>query len=98
MTSNATKTAGNRRSSAAGGFGPAPRSLYRFKEVYIHGVDPNVLVFKSMSQPKKLILTGTDGRQYMVICKGNDQLWKDARVMDVNRVCLKSYCLQKIIY
>lgn len=40
----------------------------------------------SLEQPKKLTLVGTDGKRYAVLCKGKDELRKDARLMDVSRV------------
>lgn len=43
-------------------------------------------VFRSISLPKKLTFIGSDGRNYDVICKPDDQLCKDARVIDVGRV------------
>ncbi|VDM78243.1 unnamed protein product [Strongylus vulgaris] len=56
-------------------------------EVFISSVDPDYLVLKSMLRPKRIALRGGDGRQYLIMCKPNDELRKDARFMDVNRVC-----------
>ena len=39
----------------------------------------------SLEMPKKLALIGTDGKKYPVLCKGKDELRKDARLMDVCR-------------
>lgn len=66
--------------------GPAPQSKYRFNEVWIHGVHNRMEVFRSISLPKKLTFIGSDGRNYDVICKPDDQLCKDARVIDVGRM------------
>ncbi|RCN39391.1 hypothetical protein ANCCAN_14669 [Ancylostoma caninum] len=55
-------------------------------EVFISSVDPNYLVLKSMLRPKRIALRGGDGRRYLIMCKPNDELRKDARFMDVNRM------------
>ncbi|KAK6741314.1 hypothetical protein RB195_009269 [Necator americanus] len=55
-------------------------------EVFISSVDPDYLVLKSMVRPKRIALRGGDGRRYLIMCKPNDELRKDARFMDVNRM------------
>ncbi|KAL3114371.1 hypothetical protein niasHT_013661 [Heterodera trifolii] len=55
-------------------------------EVFIHGVDSNFECLKSLEAPKKMAFIGTDGRTYPLLCKQNDDLCKDARFMDVNRM------------
>ncbi|KIH68306.1 hypothetical protein ANCDUO_01354 [Ancylostoma duodenale] len=66
-------------------------------EVFISSVDPDYLVLKSMLRPKRIALRGGDGRRYLIMCKPNDELRKDARFMDVNRnlavglVCIVSW-------
>ncbi|EYB81603.1 hypothetical protein Y032_0378g287 [Ancylostoma ceylanicum] len=55
-------------------------------EVFISSVDPDYLVLKSMLRPKRIALRGGDGRRYLIMCKPNDELRKDARFMDVNRM------------
>uniref|UniRef100_A0A914GZ67 Serine/threonine-protein kinase ATR n=1 Tax=Globodera rostochiensis TaxID=31243 RepID=A0A914GZ67_GLORO len=58
----------------------------RVREVFIHGVDQNFECLKSLEAPKKMAFIGTDGRTYPLLCKQNDDLCKDARFMDVNRM------------
>ncbi|VDP02016.1 unnamed protein product [Heligmosomoides polygyrus] len=43
-------------------------------------------VLKSLLRPKRIALRGGDGRRYLIMCKPNDELRKDARFMDVNRM------------
>lgn len=40
----------------------------------------------SLEKPKKLILKCDDGQNYPILLKGGDELRKDARVMEFNRV------------
>ncbi|PIO67999.1 hypothetical protein TELCIR_10233, partial [Teladorsagia circumcincta] len=60
-------------------------SLTELPEVFIASVDPDYLVLKSLLRPKRIALRGGDGRRYLIMCKPNDELRKDARFMDVNR-------------
>ncbi|VDM60484.1 unnamed protein product [Angiostrongylus costaricensis] len=39
-----------------------------------------------MLKPKRIALRGGDGRRYLIMCKPCDELRKDARFMDVNRM------------
>lgn len=41
---------------------------------------------RSLANPKKMSFIGTDGKNYMLLCKANDELRKDARFLDVNNV------------
>ena len=43
----------------------------------------------SLQKPKKLVLVGQDGRKYPFLCKPNDDLRKDARLMDFNSMINK---------
>lgn len=43
----------------------------------------------SLQKPKKLVFRGTDGRSYIFLCKPNDDLRKDARLMDFNAMINK---------
>ncbi|KAK6009331.1 hypothetical protein OSTOST_25763, partial [Ostertagia ostertagi] len=61
-------------------------SLTELPEVFIASVDPDYLVLKSLLRPKRIALRGGDGRRYLIMCKPNDELRKDARFMDVNRM------------
>lgn len=41
---------------------------------------------KSLVRPKKITILGSDGKKYPLMCKAKDELRKDARLMDFNRV------------
>lgn len=43
---------------------------------------------KSMVRPKKITLVASDGKRYALMCKAKDELRKDCRLMDINRVGL----------
>ncbi|MFH4978541.1 hypothetical protein AB6A40_005250 [Gnathostoma spinigerum] len=57
-----------------------------FKNIYIQSVEEKFLVLKSMVRPKKLTLIASDGNRYSVMCKAKDELRKDSRLMDINRM------------
>lgn len=39
---------------------------------------------KSVQAPRKITVKGSDGKDYFFLCKPNDDLRKDARVMEIN--------------
>ena len=41
-----------------------------------------------MVRPKKVTILASDGKRYALMCKAKDELRKDGRLMDINRVCL----------
>jgi phosphatidylinositol kinase/protein kinase (PI-3 family) len=43
-----------------------------------------VLVMSSLQKPRRISVLGSDGSQYMFLCKSNDDLRKDARMMEFN--------------
>ncbi|KAK9447883.1 uncharacterized protein V1518DRAFT_420696 [Limtongia smithiae] len=45
-----------------------------------------VEIMSSMQKPKKIKLLGSDGRDYLLLCKPLDDLRKDARVMELNNM------------
>ncbi|ORE03351.1 hypothetical protein BCV72DRAFT_251923 [Rhizopus microsporus var. microsporus] len=47
-------------------------------------VMPEVDVMRSLQQPKRITFVGSDGRNYKFLCKANDDLRKDARMMEFN--------------
>ncbi|KAK6043436.1 hypothetical protein COOONC_19059 [Cooperia oncophora] len=71
-------------------------SLTELPEVFIANVDPDYLVLKSLLKPKRIALRGGDGRRYLIMCKPNDELRKDARFMDVNRVRIDGFYISII--
>ncbi|CAJ0950979.1 unnamed protein product, partial [Mesorhabditis belari] len=61
-------------------------------EVFIHEIVDEYMVFASMAKPKKFTVRGMDGKRYDLLAKGGDELRKDARFNDVNRMM---NCLMK---
>ncbi|XP_062515326.1 serine/threonine-protein kinase ATR-like [Corticium candelabrum] len=60
---------------------------------YIVGFDPEIEVIKSMAKPKKIVIRGSDGKGYTMICKPKDDLRKDCRLMEFNS--LVNRCLYR---
>ncbi|KAK9366350.1 hypothetical protein V1509DRAFT_630088 [Lipomyces kononenkoae] len=54
------------------------------RKVTINSLSPNVQVMTSLQKPKKISIIGSDGNEYPILCKPNDDLRKDARMMDLN--------------
>ena len=44
---------------------------------------------KSLAKPRKITITGSDGKKYMFLGKPKDDLRKDARLMDFNSIINK---------
>ena len=53
-------------------------------------MEDDIYIFSSLQRPKRINLKGTDGKQYHFLCKKDDDLRKDMRMMEfasfVNRV------------
>jgi serine/threonine-protein kinase ATR len=43
----------------------------------------------SLQKPKKITIMGTDGKDYIFLCKPKDDLRKDARLMEFNTMINK---------
>ncbi|KAK9235808.1 hypothetical protein V1525DRAFT_445429 [Lipomyces kononenkoae] len=54
------------------------------RKVTIYALSPKVQVMTSLQKPKKICIIGSDGNDYPILCKPNDDLRKDARMMDLN--------------
>ncbi|CDZ97128.1 serine threonine-protein kinase atr [Phaffia rhodozyma] len=63
---------------------PFPVAPVRFAKFF-----DNVEVMSSLVRPKKISLVGDDGQTYSFLCKPNDDLRKDARLMDFNAMINK---------
>jgi len=37
--------------------------------VYIHGIKDEVYIFSSLQKPKRIIILGSDGNEYPMMCK-----------------------------
>uniref|UniRef100_A0AC35TSI5 Non-specific serine/threonine protein kinase n=1 Tax=Rhabditophanes sp. KR3021 TaxID=114890 RepID=A0AC35TSI5_9BILA len=60
--------------------------LQNRKNIYIRSVSTNVEIMTSLIRPKKIILFGSDGKEYPMLCKGSDELRKDLRVVEFNKL------------
>ncbi|XP_032793021.2 serine/threonine-protein kinase ATR [Daphnia magna] len=54
--------------------------------VYIVGVEDTVEVMHSLQKPKKISIRGSDGKLYVFLCKPQDDLRKDFRLMEFNQL------------
>lgn len=55
----------------------------------ITGISDQVQVIASLQKPRKIMLIASDGERYPFLCKPEDDLRKDMRVMDVNTIMNK---------
>ena len=55
-------------------------------KITINSFADNVLVLSSLQRPRKLIVCGSDGKQYGLLCKPKDDLRKDQRLMEFNGI------------
>lgn len=51
--------------------------------VKIAGIADQFEVFQSLIKPKKIVLKGTDGISYPIMCKPKDDLRRDSRMMEI---------------
>ncbi|XP_076061506.1 serine/threonine-protein kinase atr-like isoform X2 [Oratosquilla oratoria] len=58
---------------------PFPRS-----SVYVAGIEDRIEIMQSLQLPKKITLKGSDGQNYVMMCKPKDDLRKDCRLMEFN--------------
>ncbi|KAF8794791.1 Serine/threonine-protein kinase ATR like protein [Argiope bruennichi] len=61
-------------------------NAFPFTPVFIQGFEDTVEVFPSLQKPKKLIVKGSDGKLYPIMCKPKDDLRKDCRLMEFNNL------------
>ncbi|KAJ3024385.1 UNVERIFIED_CONTAM: hypothetical protein HDU68_008221 [Siphonaria sp. JEL0065] len=72
------------------------------EHVYISNFDPSVLVMSSMRRPKKVVMIGSDGKEYPWLVKGGEDLRLDQRIEQMfaimNEMVLKNqYCVRNRI-
>lgn len=60
---------------------PFPKS----STVTIESVASNVEIMPSLQRPKKLVLIGSNGVLYKILCKSKDDVRKDSRLMELTR-------------
>ncbi|KAF2843387.1 hypothetical protein M501DRAFT_994296 [Patellaria atrata CBS 101060] len=52
--------------------------------ITIESVSDDVLVLSSLQRPRKIVVRGSDGKEYGLLCKPKDDLRKDQRLMEFN--------------
>ncbi|GAB1729612.1 hypothetical protein NU195Hw_Modified_171t1 [Hortaea werneckii] len=55
-------------------------------KVTIQSFDDDVLVLSSLQRPRKIVVRGSDGKRYGLLCKPKDDLRKDQRLMEFNGI------------
>ncbi|XP_050524661.1 serine/threonine-protein kinase ATR isoform X2 [Daktulosphaira vitifoliae] len=60
---------------------PFPEDL-----VYIYGIKDEVYIFSSLQRPKRIIMLGSDGNEYPMMCKPRDDIRIDSRLMEFNNI------------
>ena len=56
----------------------------------VSAFEDEVLVLSSLQRPRKITVIGSDGRRYGLLCKPNDDLRKDQRLMEFNAMINRS--------
>ncbi|KZC05824.1 Serine/threonine-protein kinase atr [Dufourea novaeangliae] len=57
--------------------------------VHISGIEESVAVMPSLQRPRRIALKGSDGKQYLFMCKPKDDLRRDFRLMEFNDIVNK---------
>lgn len=61
--------------------------------ITINAISDKITIFSSLAKPKRIKLTGSDGKEYSFLAKGDEDMRRDARVMEyfelMNRLLLK---------
>lgn len=60
---------------------PFPKS----NTITIEGIGSHIEVMPSLQRPKKMVLIGSNGTMYKILCKSKDDVRKDARLMELTR-------------
>ncbi|XP_020296818.1 serine/threonine-protein kinase ATR [Pseudomyrmex gracilis] len=59
------------------------------KWVHITKIEDDVLVLSSLQRPRRIAFRGSDGKEYLFMCKPKDDLRKDFRLMEFNDIVNK---------
>lgn len=59
------------------------------KWVHITKIEENVVIMPSLQRPRRITLRGSDGKEYLFMCKPKDDLRKDFRLMEFNDIVNK---------
>lgn len=57
--------------------------------IHIAGIEDNVVVMPSLQRPRRITLKGSDGKEYLFMCKPKDDLRRDFRLMEFNDIVNK---------
>ncbi|XP_043511522.1 serine/threonine-protein kinase atr [Frieseomelitta varia] len=57
--------------------------------IHISGIEDNVAVMPSLQRPRRITLRGSDGKEYLFMCKPKDDLRRDFRLMEFNDIVNK---------
>ncbi|CAG8681341.1 36376_t:CDS:2, partial [Racocetra persica] len=63
-----------------------PGLPYQMDTVTIQSFDENFIILPTKTKPKKLVLLGSDGRQYGYLFKGHEDLHLDERIMQLLQI------------
>ncbi|CAG8762248.1 16564_t:CDS:2, partial [Cetraspora pellucida] len=63
-----------------------PGLPYHMDTVTIQSFDENFIILPTKTKPKKLVLLGSDGRQYGYLFKGHEDLHLDERIMQLLQI------------
>lgn len=67
-------------------------TLPNFKmDCKIEMMHEEIVVFVSLQSPKRIEITGSDGKRYFFLCKSNDDLRKDGRFLEICDLLNKSF-------
>ncbi|KAI6184566.1 Non-specific serine/threonine protein kinase [Aphelenchoides bicaudatus] len=67
----------------------------RTDQITIAQIEPKAQVIKSLAEPKRIGVRGSDGKVYHVLCKPKDELRRDARFMDLANILNKKSVTSK---
>jgi serine/threonine-protein kinase ATR len=57
--------------------------------VFNTGFADHIEIMSSLQRPKKIVMLGSDGNRYTFLCKPEDDLRKDSRLMEFNSIINK---------
>ncbi|KAJ3311720.1 serine/threonine-protein kinase M1 [Boothiomyces sp. JEL0838] len=55
----------------------------------IVGFDDDIQIMASLQKPRRITIRGSDGKKYIFLCKPEDDLRKDSRMMELNSIINK---------
>lgn len=60
-----------------------------YRSVVLLGFGDEITIMASLQKPRRIYITGSDGKSYPFLCKPKDDLRKDARLMEFNSMINK---------